>query len=159
MDTRPDEQEFDPVIEYRTGFKHQLNKDKTYQTRILGYPMKLAFLTLNELGLLTIHWGYAWDGASGPAIDNDTMIAASLPHDGIYQLLRHGLPPEYRAEADRIFKEVYLAAAAIKRPDGWAGWFYDRGAVVRANYSYWVVNRAAQSAADPKNAKPVLTAP
>jgi hypothetical protein len=150
-----------PTIRYRTGYKHQLHQGKVYPTRISGIHMHLPpFLTLHKNGELLVEAGYAWDGASGPAVDTLAMIAGSCPHDALYQLLRHGLPERYRSEADRLFKEVYLAATTKSRPSNkFVAWFWDKATAVRAFYTHLAVSKAAESAASPKNAKPILTAP
>lgn len=50
---------------------------------------------------IVIDAGYAWDGASGVAIDTPSFMRASLIHDGLYQLIRIGaLPKSCRRRAD-----------------------------------------------------------
>lgn len=39
-------------------------------------------------GWLQISKGYAWDGPSGPTIDTENWMRASLVHDALYQLMR-----------------------------------------------------------------------
>jgi len=49
-----------------------------------------------------VYGPYAWDGASGPAIDTPSSIANSLPHDIGYQFIRMGLlPTTYKRVFDR----------------------------------------------------------
>ncbi|EIQ01637.1 hypothetical protein OpiT1DRAFT_00209 [Opitutaceae bacterium TAV1] len=58
-------------------------------------------------GTLSIKEGYCWDGASGPTIDTPSAVAASLPHDVLYQAIRAGLiPPTFRDNADRVLYRV-----------------------------------------------------
>lgn len=47
------------------------------------------------------HW---WDGASGPTLDGETSMRASLIHDAIYRLIEMGVLPEkkYRKIADKV---------------------------------------------------------
>ena len=66
--------------------------------------------------ILTVRKGYAWDGASGPTIDTDNTIKASLIHDVLYQAIREGvLPPRYRRKADYEFR-------CILRDEGMNRW-------------------------------------
>jgi len=58
-------------------------------------------------GFLVVRVGYAWDGASGPAIDTPSFMRSSLIHDVLYQCHRQGLiPRDYRPISDRILKDV-----------------------------------------------------
>lgn len=60
-------------------------------------------------GWLTVWPGYAWDGASGPAVDTADFIRASLVHDALYQAIAEGLlAPSWRKAADQAL--VRLAA-------------------------------------------------
>lgn len=90
-------------MKFRKGYKNQLTETETLQTEI--YPEKdivTRFITLTTSGLLTIQWGYAWDGASGPTFDDkigwgwfsvkltDTNVPSCV-HDALAQLMRLGL--------------------------------------------------------------------
>jgi hypothetical protein len=106
---------------------------ENYDILIPIYPFKQLtvqndsqkYIELNELGQLTIFKGYAWDGASGGAIQTDTNLRGALVHDALYQLLRSKLlTPEYRLIADQIFYDIL-------REDG-MNWF-------RAQYFYRLV--------------------
>lgn len=77
-------------------------------------------------GCLYITRGYAWDGASGPAIDTTSIIRASLVHDVLYQMIAHGALP-----IDPWKKIADLEFHAIMEEDG-VGW-------LRRNYAYWAV--------------------
>ena len=60
-------------------------------------------------GVLAIHAGYAWDGASGPVIDRPSVMRASLIHDALYQLIREGhLSIKFRDQCDRLFKRLCI---------------------------------------------------
>lgn len=48
------------------------------------------YLKLSKTGLVTVDWGYRWDGASGPAIDTPNFMTPSCIHDALYQLIRDG---------------------------------------------------------------------
>lgn len=51
--------------------------------------------------------GYRWDGASGPTIDTEDSMLASLVHDGLYQLMRNRkLDIGFRKLADQAFNRM-----------------------------------------------------
>ena len=87
-------------------------------------------------GCLMVKEGYAWDGASGPAIDTLTFLRGSLVHDALYQLMREGLlPKSYRRAADSLLKDICIE-------DGMSRF--------RACYVYRMVRWFAGSAIKPK---------
>jgi hypothetical protein len=58
---------------------------------------------------------YAWDGASGPAIDTKNFLRASLVHDVLYQCMRQGrMTRDLRIEADRLLRQMCLEAGMSK---------------------------------------------
>jgi hypothetical protein len=132
-------------IHYRKGYKYQLAEILLFDTDITGYDIKTEFIELSPLGILLIKLGYAWDGASGPAIDDDTNIRPSCIHDALYQLIRMELlPPEYRELADDILEFTCIEDGMPKfRAEAW-----HRG-----------VDLFAAGAADPKNKKEVFVSP
>lgn len=66
-------------------------------------------LSLSTSGLLEIFPGYAWDGASGIAINTKNFIRGSLVHDVPYQLMRMGLLPlSQRDKADRLLQKICI---------------------------------------------------
>lgn len=78
-----------------------------------------------DSGVLSLTMGYAWDGASGPAIDTVTFMRASVVHDALYQLIAGGhLPKNKKKAAD---KEL----VRIAKEDG-MNWF-------RRQRVYWAV--------------------
>ncbi|TPV94105.1 MAG: DUF1353 domain-containing protein [Myxococcales bacterium FL481] len=113
-------------------------------------PANTAFspgqwVVLDREGALHFQMGYAWDGASGPAVDTKSWMRASLVHDGLYQLMRTGsLPQSYREPADRLMRQLCIEDGMPR---------------VRAWWSYWAVRAAGglvnRAARDPK----MLTAP
>lgn len=136
-------------IHYRSDYKYQLAKDYAVQTT-LQYAtingIKTEFITLTSSGLLTVKEGYAWDGCSGPTVDDCTNMRASLVHDALYQLMRVELlnPQLWRKIADRLFRRHC-------RQDGmpwWRAWYYYRG-----------VRIGGRSSAAPGNKKEVIRAP
>lgn len=133
-------------MKYRKGYKYQLVSNVYCDIPI--YPeddIKTEYIYLGKKGTLIIWTGYAWDGASGPTIDDNTNMRASLVHDALYQLMRQGLlGPEHRKAADDVFYLICLECGMSK---------------VRAKYYYWSVRKFAASAADPKNRKKICEAP
>lgn len=97
-------------ISYRKGYRYQLAAE--YRLLVSISPKfpgnaQAEYLLLDREGMLTIRTGYAWDGASGPAVDTPTILRGSLVHDALYQLIRLGLvEPAYRRLADTIFLEI-----------------------------------------------------
>ena len=60
-------------------------------------------------GILSVKRGYAWDGASGPIINTQDTLVASLVHDVLYQAMRLNLiksSKENRQIADKNFFEI-----------------------------------------------------
>lgn len=100
------------------------------QTEIAGFDftIKGAHGPLFEIkpdGVLTLHPGYSWDGASGPAIDTASFMEASAAHDALYQLIKEGLlPASSRKKADQLLRRLALE-------DGMPKW--------RAAYVYFAV--------------------
>jgi hypothetical protein len=94
--------------------------------KIRAYKYELAEITIADVpevsdlninhpyfsisnGKLVAVVGYAWDGASGPTIDDNTNLEPSLVHDVLYQAIREGLLPISRRDTcDRIFKRLCL---------------------------------------------------
>ena len=102
------------------------------------------YFQLERSGVLTIKEGYAWDGASGPAIDTADIMRASLVHDVLYQMIgMHLLDKTYRKKAD---EELYR----ICREDGMS-W-------VRAQWVYRAVRLYGKANPDPEGARKVRTA-
>ena len=80
-------------IQYEQGYKYQLHDDYSVQLDFRGHAFTHEFIALDDTGLLTIRAGYAWDGASGIAIDTGTIMRGALVHDCLYQALRLGYLP------------------------------------------------------------------
>jgi hypothetical protein len=92
------------------NYNYQLREDFTYD---LGRPFDPApigneFIEISAKGLLTIRKYYAWDGVSGPVIDTQANLKASLVHDALYQLMREGKLDHtaYREWSDRLFMDM-----------------------------------------------------
>lgn len=95
-------------IAYKEGYKFQLAKTYYYQTKIIGIRAEIpGSLFLDTDGMLIVYKGYAWDGASGPAIDTKNFMRGSLIHDVLYQLIWEGLLPfYYRKDADDVLIKI-----------------------------------------------------
>lgn len=70
-----------------------------------------GWAVLNGDGWLTIAPGYAWDGASGPALDTINFARPSLIHDALYQLIAAGKLPRkpWKLHADRELYDLCRA--------------------------------------------------
>lgn len=97
-------------IFYRDGYKYQLAANYSIGTDIKPAVAVVSdFLALNTDGNLIICAGYAWDGPSGPVIDIDSFMRASLVHDALYRLMREGgLPQSYKLQADKLMRKICL---------------------------------------------------
>lgn len=128
------------MICYKKGYKYQLTKTCTVQVDV--HPLQIIethYITLDTTGLLTISRGYAWDGSSGPTVDTESSMEASLVHDALYQLMRMGLlDRKWRECADFEYKRLCLENDMYK---------------FRAWYQYRIVKKVAAFATDPKNKK------
>lgn len=113
------------LVERVGGWKWRLPNGAAFRLSLKGHSVQTDYVWLNEDGVLHLDEGYAWDGASGPAIDTAGILRASAAHDALYQLMREGaLPQACRRDADRVLRELCLA-------DGCHPW--------RAWWVYWAV--------------------
>ena len=105
------------MIFYTEGYKYQLKNSHVFDIGEINdalYPPDAVdrlderhweispFLKLYPSGKVVQLFGYAWDGASGPTLDDKTNQVPALEHDGLYQILRKGVLPleKYRKLAD-----------------------------------------------------------
>lgn len=132
------------LIRYTRGYKYQLAQP--YSLAIPIYPKTDIVHPLFELttkGQLTILYGYAWDGPSGPTRDTPSSMRGSLVHDVLYQMMRMQLLTlEWRDEADQLFWRL-LQEDGMWR---WRAWLW-----------WWAVRRLAAGAAS--NGREVEGAP
>jgi len=134
-------------ISYKDGYKYQLKEDYITQINIIpDIPIKTDYIELTITGQITVKNGYAWDGASGPAIDFPSIMRGSLVHDALYQLMRLSHLDEdiHREPADRLLQKMC-------REDGMnaaAAWLVYQG-----------VRLGGDPAADPASEKPIIKAP
>jgi hypothetical protein len=97
-------------VKYTSGYRYQLEEDFQLLTDLRPLqPGGNRWASLDDLGILRISAGYAWDGASGPAVNTKNFVRGSLVHDALYQLIRAGvLQYEDRKRADEILREIVL---------------------------------------------------
>lgn len=76
----------------RAGYKYQLAEDEVFDfpLKTVGSEILTDYIAVTDNKMI-VSRGYAWDGASGPAIDGKTNVTPSLFHDAGYQLIRMGL--------------------------------------------------------------------
>lgn len=91
----------------RKGYKYQLAEDEIFDFPIVNtLVIDTEFITVKD-SKMTVKRGYAWDGASGPAIDGQTNMTASLFHDAGYQLIRMGvLLIDNKGKLDWVFIDM-----------------------------------------------------
>lgn len=133
-------------IKYKCGYKYQSDESYNVVTGIVPrQEIDTRFLRLDKSGRLLIRSGFAWDGASGPAIDTKNFMAPSLVHDALYQLIRDGyLDYSCRKAADLLLR-THCKICGMWRVRAW--WVY---VSVRAFGGWWMKNAGN---------KEVLTAP
>lgn len=134
-------------IKYRADYKYQLANDYTIHISITPREnIETDFIDLDINGNLLIKRGYAWDGPSGPVVDTEENMRASLVHDALYQLMRVRVLSaySYRKAADKIFKEICI-------DDGVSHF--------RASAYYKALRQYGKPAASPQNKKKVHRAP
>ncbi|MDP7265822.1 MAG: DUF1353 domain-containing protein [Candidatus Thermoplasmatota archaeon] len=119
-------------------YKYQLMGDYVIKIDIKpSQNIDFEFISLSTDGALTIRKGYAWDGASGPAIDTREIMRGSLVHDVLYQLMRLSALNHkvHRKPADQIMKDICLE---------------DKMCSFRAWYVYQGVHLFAEHSARPR---------
>jgi len=134
-------------IRYRSDYKHQLAEDYVVDIPVLpNADIQAEFIELDIIGRMTVKAGYAWDGPSGPVIDTEENMRASLVHDALYQLMRQGhlKAHTWRRTADQLFRDMC-------KEDGVSS--------VTANVWYRALRRFGKPAASPAGKKKVRRAP
>ena len=141
-----------PMKYKKIGYKYELAENEHFNTPVTGFEIdvrdpasRMQYAFLGKDGNLVVFTGYQWDGASGPTIDDNTNMRASLEHDVFYQMLREEyLGPGWRKIVDKVLFQSL-------REDGMPWW--------RAKYYYWGVRLGGGPSADPKNQQIVYEAP
>ncbi len=130
------------TIRYRSGYKHQLEEDCEFAVpELAGFTAVIDWAELRE-GILRFFRGFAWNGANWLP-DTPPWIIPSLPHDGVYRMIRRGaLPPECREAADQIFRRLCVECGVPE---------------IEAEREYHMLRALGGSAADPAHDEPILT--
>lgn len=71
-------------------YKYELIEDYVIRTPIKGRHISQKYFELFRIGLLRLHKGYRWDGATCFP-DFDWIVLPSAIHDCFYQMFRLGL--------------------------------------------------------------------
>lgn len=153
------------VVHYKTGYRHLLVEQ--YEQYVAGdgiFPIEPGgndFVQMTIDGRLIIARWYAWDGASGPALNDASFVRPSLVHDALCQLWALGVIDKAgRAAADRLLgkmlrNDMQVVAARM-------GWL-PRSAFKALSYvrPLWVVYGVSWYSEHIANKDPgeVLTAP
>jgi hypothetical protein len=77
-------------MKYSKGYKYQLEEEYSVQTPVKGVSIADPYFMLEPSGWLTIHRGWAWDGASGPTFDSKSSMTPSMVHDVFCVCMRDG---------------------------------------------------------------------
>ena len=114
---------------------------------LVGVTVDTSWFTIQG-GELVVQPGYAWNGASGPAIDTPITMQASLVHDVGYQCVRAGfLTVAFRGTFDAIlWRLMRPKAGASKLTAAWGE--------TRALYYFAAVRAFGWSAAKHKDVEP-----
>ena len=116
-----------------SNYKYQLTADHWARTKIKPLEkIDTGWIVLTVDGRLFIKAGYAWDGCSGPTIDDKTNMVPGLEHDAKYQLMRLGnLAHGWRDVADTEFR-----AGCKERGMGKIrAWYYYQGVRMFADFA------------------------
>lgn len=128
------------MIKYRKGYKYVLAENMSAKTLVQiqrNSDVRHPFARLCADGTLHVSAGYAWDGASGPTIDTESSMIASLIHDVLYQMIRDGsLPYHHKEEADRTFYEQCLKSGM----NSFRAWVYYKAL---QKFGHWGTSRRA----------------
>ncbi len=97
------------------NYRFILTAPLTLDTGIINRACKTDWVDLKADGTLIIANRYAWDGASGLAINTENSIAASCGHDALYQLMGLGLLPlTQRLKADACLRRWLIEDGMIE---------------------------------------------
>jgi len=114
------------------GYKYQLEQDAFFDTPLRPKEVIVTeYSVLLPCGQLILRRGYAWNGPNFPAIHTKRSIIASLPHDGLYQLIELGL----LSDSDRRNCDVVLENL-MDEPFEDEGLFMSILRRIRASYYY-----------------------
>lgn len=99
-------------IAFRDGFKYVLEEPYYVYVGIIPARRNTVgnrYVKLTPDGHMSVAAGYAFDGASGPAVDSVNVLRGALVHDACYQLIREGyVDPSWREKADDVLRAICL---------------------------------------------------
>jgi len=138
----------------KSGYKHQVQGDVDFLlpgaiVRWIDPTQTMPpFLALKSNGAepklrctLVVLAGYCFDGASGGMVDTEAALAGSLPHDALYQMIRHGVMPLVARQAcDDYAYEVWVRAGMWR---------------ARALNAWWWLKVGGETAARAERQKPI----
>ena len=105
-----------PTLFYTDGYKYQSRCDMVYFVGI--YPkddIVTDLIALRRDGWMWVAKYFAWDGASGPAIDTASNMRGSHAHDALAALMRMGkLPMVCRYQANDVIRRLMIDDGAFK---------------------------------------------
>lgn len=123
-----------PTLRYVGGYKYQSRNAMVYQTTVFP-PADIItpLICLRRDGWLWVSPFFAWDGCSGPTIDDRTNMRGGQAHDALCALIRMGLLPlSFLGAVNDILPRLMLDDGAI---------------AFRAAYYHWAVDLFAKQAA------------
>ena len=92
------------------GYKYRVRNFERVEL-LNSYPTIVHnYFSIDDFGSLNIAHDYMWDGPSGPTIDDQTNMRASLVHDVLYQAMREDLISRelYRKAADQELRRLMI---------------------------------------------------
>ena len=105
-------------------FKYRLAEDYTATTKILDCEYEDQYVKITKDGVITGKKGFAWDGCSSIAIDDETNMVPGLLHDIKYYLMRIGaVPQSWRYVADKELQDGCRQRGMGK----FRAWYYLQG--------------------------------
>ncbi len=98
---------------YRVELEESVYINILFQEPVIGNRyLRISRCSVPSPGptLLSVKEGYLWDGPSGPTIDDQTNMRASLVHDVLYQAMREDLISRelYRKAADQELRRLMI---------------------------------------------------
>ncbi len=90
--------------------EYVLLRDYQIQTHVYGYNVARGSLKLTPDGMLTVLFGYWWNGPSGLTVDTESFMRSSMLHDAWYRMLRWLLLPWWV----RDYADAHLYSDSIK---------------------------------------------
>jgi hypothetical protein len=114
----------DTAIHYVRRYMYMLTETYALQTGIHPeHRISTRGIQLGHDGVLTIQQGYLWDGPSGPAVDTNSLMRASLVHDALYELMQlRLLDGQWRKAADVLLRRLSIEDGCWRIRAWWVYW-------------------------------------